>query len=42
MGSGNNLFKLSAFHTAFNVVNTLMLSGFVKQIDAFVCKVLPM
>lgn len=42
MGGGNDLFKLSAFHTAFNVVNTILLIGFVKQIEKFVCKVLPM
>lgn len=42
MGGGNDLFKLSAFHTAFNVVNTLLLIGFVKQIEMFVCKVLPL
>lgn len=36
-----NLFKLSAFHTAFNILNTLLLIGFVKQIELFVCKVLP-
>lgn len=42
MGGGNDLFKLSAFHTAFNVVNTLLLIGFVKQIENFVCKILPM
>ncbi len=42
MGGGNDLFKLSAFHTAFNIINTLLLIGFVKQIEAFVCKVLPM
>ncbi len=40
--SGNDLYKLSAFHTAFNIVNTLLLIGFVKQIEQFVCKVLPM
>ena len=38
---GNDLFKLSAFHTAFNVFNTLLLIGFVKQIETFVCRVLP-
>lgn len=38
---GNDLFKLSAFHTAFNILNTLLLIGFVKQIEMFVCKVLP-
>lgn len=37
----NDLFKLSAFHTAFNIINTLLLIGFVDQIEAFVCKVLP-
>lgn len=43
MGVGdNNLFKLSAFHTAFNVFNTLLLIGFVKQIERFVCHLLPM
>lgn len=42
MGGGNNLFKLSAFHTAFNIINTLLLIGFVRQIEMFVCKVLPM
>ena len=37
----NDMFKLSAFHTAFNVFNTLIQIGFVKQIEQFVCKVLP-
>ena len=37
----NDLFLLSAFHTAFNVFNTLILIWFVKQIEQFVCKVLP-
>ena len=37
----NDLFLLSAFHTAFNVLNTLILIWFVKQIDHFVCRVLP-
>lgn len=41
MGGGNDLYKLSAFHTAFNIVNTLLLIGFVHQIEIFVCKVLP-
>lgn len=39
---GNDLFKLSMFHTAFNIFNTLLLIGFVKQIERFVCRVLPM
>ena len=42
MGGGNDLFKLSAFHTAFNIINTLLLIGFVKQIEKLVCKILPM
>ena len=42
MGGGNDLYKLSAFHTAFIVINTLLLIGFVHQIEALVCKVLPM
>ena len=37
----NDMFKLSAFHTALNVFNTLILIWFVKQIEQFVCKVLP-
>lgn len=41
MGGGNDLFKLSSFHTAFNVFNTLLLIGFVKQIEMLVCWVLP-
>ena len=41
MAGGNNLFKLSTFHTAFNIFNTLLLIGFVKQIEQFVCKLLP-
>lgn len=40
--TSNDLFKLSAFHTAFNIINTLLLIGFVHQIEQFVCKVLPM
>ena len=42
MGGGNDLFKLSAFHTAFNIINTLLLIGFVRQIETLVCKILPM
>lgn len=42
MGGRNDLFKLSAFHTAFNIFNTLLLIGFVKQIEMFVCRALPM
>lgn len=43
MGVANNdLYKLSAFHTAFNLFNTFVLIWFVKQIEALVCRVLPM
>lgn len=38
----NDLFKLSMFHTAFNVFNTLLLIGFVRQIESFVCHLLPL
>lgn len=40
-GAHNDLYKLSAFHTAFNVLNTLLLIWFVPQIEALVCKLLP-
>lgn len=42
MAGSNDLFKLSMFHTAFNIFNTLLLIGFVRQIEQFVCRVLPM
>lgn len=42
MVGNNDLFKLSMFHTAFNIINTLLLIGFVKQIENFVCRVLPL
>lgn len=43
MSAGSNdLFKLSMFHTAFNIFNTLLLIGFVKQIENFVCRILPL
>lgn len=41
MGNGNDMYKLSAFHTAFNILNTLLLIWFVKQIEQFVCRMLP-
>ena len=41
MAGGNNLFKLSTVHTACNIFNTRLLIGFVKQIEQFVCKLLP-
>jgi len=43
MGAGdNNLFKLSTFHSAFNIFNTVLLIGFVKQIEILICRLLPM
>ncbi len=39
--TSNDLYKLSAFHTAFNILNTILLIGFVPQIEKFVCAVLP-
>lgn len=42
LAGNNDLFKLSMFHTAFNIFNTLLLIGFVRQIEHFVCKVLPL
>ena len=41
MAGSNDLFKLSMFHTAFNIFNTLLLIGFVHQIERFVCRMLP-
>ena len=37
----DELIQLSAFHTTFNIFNTLLLIGFVKQIEKFVCYALP-
>lgn len=37
----NDLFRLSAFHSAFNIFNTLTLIWFVKQIERLVCYILP-
>lgn len=37
----SNMYLLSTFHTCFNIFNTLLLIGFVKQIERFVCWVLP-
>lgn len=34
-------FKLSAFHTAFNVCNVLLLIWFVKPIEKTVCMIIP-
>ncbi len=37
----NQMFKLSAFHTAFNIFNTLLLVWFVPQIEKVVSKIIP-
>ncbi len=37
----NDMYKLSAFHTAFNIFNTLILIGFTHQIERLVCWALP-
>ena len=34
-------FKLSAFHTAFNICNVVLLIWFVKLIEKTVCKIIP-
>ena len=34
-------FKLSAFHTCFNICNVLILIWFVKAIETIVCKLVP-
>ena len=34
-------FKLSAFHTCFNICNVLILIWFVKAIEHIVCKIIP-
>ena len=34
-------FKLSAFHTCFNICNVLLLIWFVKAIEKIVCKIIP-
>ena len=36
-----NMYLLSFFHTCFNLLNTLLLIGFVPQIERFVCWALP-
>lgn len=32
---------LATFHTAFNVINTGILIGFIKKIERFVCRMIP-
>lgn len=38
----NNMYLLSAFHSCFNIFNTILLIGAVPLIERFVCWVLPM
>lgn len=38
----NAKFKLAAFHTAFNVFNTLLLVWFVPQLEKFVYRLVPL
>lgn len=40
-GAVNNMYLLSAFHTCFNLFNTLILIWFVPQIEKFVCWIMP-
>ncbi len=37
----NDMFLLSAFHTAFNVFNTLLLIWFVNRLEQFICWLMP-
>ena len=39
--SDNPMFQLSMFHTAFNVLNVLVLIWFVKPIEKLVCWIIP-
>ena len=41
LGMTENMFQLSMFHTAFNVLNTLVLIWFVKPIEKLVCWIIP-
>lgn len=41
-GEISNMYLLSTFHTCFNIVNTLILIGFITQIERFVCRLLPL
>ncbi|MBR4265172.1 MAG: Na/Pi cotransporter family protein [Bacteroidales bacterium] len=41
MGTTGDMYKLSMFHSAFNIFNTLVLIGFVNQIEKFVIRVMP-
>jgi phosphate:Na+ symporter len=39
--SSNNMYKLSIFHTCFNLFNTMVMIGFVPQIEKLICRLVP-
>lgn len=41
VGDQYDMYRLSAFHTAFNIFNTMILIWFVKTMELVVCKILP-
>ena len=39
--SSNNMYLLSIFHTCFNLFNTMVMIGFVAQIEKLICRLIP-
>lgn len=39
--SSNNMYLLSIFHTCFNLFNTMVMIGFVPQIEKLICRLVP-
>ena len=39
--SSNNMYLLSIFHTCFNLFNTMVMIGFVGQIEKLICRLVP-
>lgn len=39
--SSNNMYLLSIFHTCFNLFNTMVMIGFVGQIEKLICRLIP-
>lgn len=39
--SSNNMYLLSIFHTCFNIFNTVVMIGFVGQIEKLICRLIP-
>jgi phosphate:Na+ symporter len=39
--SSNNMYLLSIFHTCFNIFNTMVMIGFVGQIEKLICRLIP-